>query len=71
MTREIGVRYLDLGYLEFRLKRQGKEDGRKQGRWKEAWKEGNGVHAPAAMLERGTRGQPTGEKKSEQSHSRG
>ena len=29
MTREIGVRYLDLGYLEFRLKRQGEEDGRK------------------------------------------
>ena len=32
MTQEIGVRYLDLGYLEFRLKRQGKEDGRKHGR---------------------------------------
>ena len=30
MTQEIGVRYLDLGYLEFRLKRQGEEDG-----WKE------------------------------------
>ena len=29
MTREIGVRYLDLGYLEFRVKRQGEEDGRK------------------------------------------
>ena len=40
MTREIGVRYLDLGYLEFRVKRQGEEDGR----------EGNGMHAPAAML---------------------
>ena len=32
MTQEIGVRYLDLGYLEFRLERQGREDGRKHGR---------------------------------------
>ena len=63
MTREIGVRYLDLGYLEFRVKRQGEEDGRK----------GTGCIRQRRyhMLERGTRGQLTGEKKSEQSHSRG
>ena len=29
MTQEIGVRYPILGYLEFRVKRQGEEDERK------------------------------------------
>ena len=61
VTQEIGVRYPILGYLEFRVKRQGEDDGRKRGRMHAPW--------PTAMRGRGSRGQPMREKKSEQSHS--